>query len=287
LACIAELEAAENSGDYADDETPVLGEICIDFYYALTESRWSETLRPDEAYYIDRAGLEALIELGTYYETPPAQDIATGSLTAIVDELKPFVPDEEPSLWDRFVDWFDGLFESGSDEGNWFTDWFDSFSLSDNAFDNIVRIITFVAVLAVLAILVNELRLGGAFIRRRQLLRPLAPGAARIATEAPIDLDAVMQAPTVRRKVELMLSLVVSRLQQRHSRALHRSKTHRELVASAGELGPELGEPFADVVRAAERVTYSSWEPDDDELGRVLESGKTVVARAEDDADPA
>ena len=287
FACLDQLEAAQASSEYGDDSTPVIGVVCTDLYTALYESDWTSTLPTSEMYNIDRPGLEALIELASHYETPPALTPSADSLNGIVEQLKPFDPDEEPSLWSRFVEWVEELFESDSDEESWLSEWLDSFSLSEVAVDNLVRIIAFVAVLIVLAILINELRLGGAFIRGRQRLRPLAPGSAAVDPEIPVDMDAVMQAATVRRKVELMLNLVVSRLQKRHGDSLHHSRTHRELMASAGQLGSDVQEPFTDVVRAAERVTYASWEPDDEELDRVLESGRAVVAQASDDAEPA
>jgi len=277
-ACLDAFDAALAAGSTEDDEVPTLGTVCTDFHIALMDSAWGEILDRVAASSTDRAGLEALIALERRYESPPARQIATAPLAAIVDDLKPFVPDEKPSLWDRFVDWFNGLFESESGDGNWLSDWLNSFAFSDNAFDAIVRIIAFAAVLAVLGILLNELRLGGAFVRARRSGRRLVSAIGMPASDAPIELNDVLRASDVRRKIELMFLLVVGRLQRHHGDTLHAGRTHGELVRSADELGPELQRPFTDVVRAAERVTYAAWQPDADELGQVIESGRTVVA---------
>ena len=150
-SCIAALESAAGTSDDTDNRTPLLGEVCVDYYTSLIESEWADVLRPEEAYYADRAGVESLIALATLYETPTEQRVATRSLNGIVEELKPFVPDEEPSLWSRFVNWVEDLLESDSDDGNWLSDWLNSFSMPENAFDNVVRIVAFAAVLTVLA----------------------------------------------------------------------------------------------------------------------------------------
>jgi hypothetical protein len=114
--------------------------------------------------------------------------------------------------------------------------------------------------------------------QRRTRRFAAASGAGTLAQD--ITLEAVMQASSVRRKVELMLGLVVHRLQRRHAELVHAGRTHRELAASAAQLDADLRDPFTDVVRAAERVTYGGWEPGEDELRQVLESGQAVIVNA-------
>jgi hypothetical protein len=283
-ACLSDLDAAQASGDY-DDDVPTVGQVCPDFYAAITESTWADTMPADEVYYLDRAGLTTLITLAAGYETAPATAVATEPLDAIVAELQPFVPDEQPSLWQRFGDWIEGLFESESGEENWLSRWLNSFSFSEAASYTLVRIIAIGAVIAVLAILINELRLGGAFVRGQRRTRRFAPASGPGVRAQNITLDAVMQAPSVRRKVELMLGLVVNRLQRQHAELVHAGRTHRELAAAADQLNAHLRDPFTDVVQAAERVTYGGWEPGEQELRQVLESGQAVIAIAGNEPD--
>jgi hypothetical protein len=277
-ACIDALEAARADGDDTDDKKPLLARICPDFSAALAATQWNALLEADN---LDPAGLEALTSLASRYQAPVAERLAVDPLGAIVAELEPFVPDEKPSLWSRFSDWINGLFEADDGEESWLSAWLNSFSLSELSTDSFVRIIAFVAVLAVLAILLNELRLSGAFISSRRRVRGLAGTARDTAVEVPVSLDAVLEATTIRRRIELLLTLVISRLQRQHGTALHVGKTHGELASAAGQLDPDLQEPFASIVRAAERVTYADREPDPAEFERVLESGRAVVARTD------
>lgn len=278
--CVAELEAGMASGAFAGEELLPAGEVCTAFMAALETSTWSEVLQPSAVWYLNRDRLGATIELAEDYEAAMPAPILTTELATIVAGLEPFVPTEEPSLWQQLVEWVEGLFASESGESNWLTDWLSSLSLSDAASGVIVRVIALAAVVAVVVILLNELRLGGALVRSRPYQRREA-AAAPGADMTELDLDTVLATTSVRRRIELMLALVIQRLGPRHPGILHAGRTHRELAAAAAELDSGLREPFTDIVRSAERVTYAGRDPGSEELARVVESGQSIIAGSE------
>ena len=219
------------------------------------------------------------------YEAPVSEALSTEALGAIVATLEPFTAEPPPTLWQRFTDWIGSWFDSDSDEPSWLAQWLDSLTLPEEWSRILIYAIAAIAVSILLAIVVNELRIGGAFFGRRVAARRATASAVAGNVPADLSLESVMRAEPTGRRVELMLALAVDRLRQRYIGLFRPDLTHRELARAANELDATVQTPFNDVVAAAERVTYGNWQPDDESLQRVLGAGETVVRHAESNSD--
>ncbi len=131
-----------------------------------------------------------------------------------------------------------------------------------------------------LAIVINELRAGGAFVgRSRRALR--AAAAARRAGLEPPTLDEVRAARAVGRKIELLFMLVTDRLRRRHRGLMNPGLTHRELAAAATDLAPDARESLGRIATAAERVTYAGRPPGETETDALVARGEALLRALE------
>jgi hypothetical protein len=281
--CVAGLAAAGDAAA-ADDPAPVLRDHCPAFLDALTDSPWADNLPSGLPAYLERDGLEALIAATAPYAAPEPRDISAERLDALVAALEPFVAEPEPSLWDRFVDWFNGLFETDDGGRSWLGELLASISIPEAVQKAMLYGILIVVVVFVLAILINELRIGGAFARRarRALGRVTITGRTRAEASVPT-FDDIGRTPAIGRKIELLFTLVVDRVRQHYRGLLAPGLTHREIARAAGRLDTPARDSLAAIAGAAERVTYADWSPDDASWRRILADGEALVRRLADD----
>jgi hypothetical protein len=283
-ACVGALAAADRAVE-ADALPGVVGDVCPDFLDALEASWWNASIPEDEAYFLERGGLESLIAAAETYTGRRTLALAPAELDAIVTGLEPFVTPPEPTIWEQLRDWFRGLFESENGERTWLGEWLESLTIPEAWERPILYVIAAIAVIAVLAILINELRLSGAFLGRQTRILRVIAGKSAIADQATPDFDAIHSAARLGDKVELLFGLIVGRLRQREPGRLSPALTHREIARTAGTLDASARNSLLDVAGAAERVTYADWQPDPDAWRSILTSGETLVAELDAEAE--
>lgn len=282
-ACLEALAAAEQS---AGDEAAAItaGARCPQFTAALAASDWADNLPAGTIDTLDRAALAALTATAAAYDPPAPPALDTAALAAIVSELEPFVAEPEPTFWERLVEWLDGLLQSDDGEPSWLGELLSSLSLPDALAEILIYVVAILALATVVVILINELRLGGAFLGRStgDRLRQAAADARRGEEPAVPGFAEIRAMPSVRRRVELLFTLVAARLRQRQRGLLAPGLTHRELALLAAGLDPSARRSLATVAGAAERVTYADWSPDEDDWGSILAEGESLVRRLDD-----
>lgn len=278
-ACVDALNAATAAASDGDP-APFAVDHCPAFLEALAASPWAATIPAGEAEYLEAGALEALLATSAAYTSPSTADLSDARLAALVAELEPFVAEPEPGLWERFTEWLAGLFESEDGERSWLAELIASISIPESWQRILLYGLLGLVVVLVLAILINELRLGGAFTRRaKQALRRVTILGNAADPAAVPSFDDIGRAPAIGRKVELLFTLVVDRVRQRYRDLLAPGLTHREIARAAARLDAPTGSSLAAVAMAAERVTYADWSPDDASWREILENGENLVRR--------
>jgi hypothetical protein len=276
-ACMAALGAAAAAAG-SEDEAPTAGEFCLQFVAALEASPWGGNLLDGEASSLTRAGLETLTATTAAYGDELDRPLSRDSLQDLVAALEPFVTEPPPSLWQRFVDWIDGLISPGEVDESWFSKWLSSLSIPEAWIRSIVLAFLGLVVLTAVGILVNELRLAGAFAGRgtQHPLKRLERSSNLHGSRQAPSFEDIANAPALSRKVELLFALALHRLNRRQAARLRPSATHRQIASAAIDLDPRGRERLATLAMAAERVTYAAWEPDDPSWQTVLTSGNEL-----------
>jgi hypothetical protein len=260
-----------------------LGEICPELAAAIDNGAWGDALADGSAADLTTSAFLELAQIVTRYEVPPeTQPLATDSLDDVLAALELREPVEEFTLWQRIQKWLDErLAARNGRAGRWLEDWLGNLSVPERALRYLVIALGAVLVIATVAVIANELRIAGVFAGG--VLRKYSPLAARAAAgdERVLDFDDVALAPLARRP-GLLLRLVLDRMRARGQAPLRDSLTHRELVATAVGLTADQGEALRMVASAAERATFGGSQPEEGDVARVLERGRTLVASLAD-----
>lgn len=287
-ACRERLVSVEAERARGDSGRMLAGDYCPAFVQALERSDFGALLPDGQAAAIDRRALDQLLALEAGFAREPDASIDATGLDAIVSRLEPFVAPPEASLGERIRDWFNGLFRSDDGESTRLGEWLSRLSIPDSWERPILYTLAGLAVLTILAILWNELRLGGAFLGRsgqRAIARVRAAGAG---IDDTVPSFALIGATTsLARKTELLFAVVVDRLRRRAPGRLAASLTHLEIQAASSDLDAPARESLARIAGAAERVTYARWVPDPAHWDSLRETGERLVRRLETESDAA
>jgi hypothetical protein len=210
-------------------------------------------------------------------ETNPATAPNVHSLQPILTAL---AGSRDATGWSRFKSWLRSVLErreQPTDEG-WFSRMVSHVGISQS----VIRLITYAALAAVVVlagiIVLNELRTAGLFGRRmgtaRKRQAQFAGGAAGMSWR---DIE---QAP-LRDRPRLLLELIVRRLSDRGALPPPGALTVRELTRAAQLPEAEDRSRLAEVALAAERVRYSSVEPQPAGLDKPVARGRELLERLE------
>jgi hypothetical protein len=287
-SCLAALEAAEGGGAAPDaSEPPRVGEICGDELDALGSSIWNDELMAFDIEDLSRTGLEQLTTLAQEYDSERSAGLSFDRLDARVAELEPFAPPDPKSLWTRLGEWVETWFRTENGEANWLGRLLQWIALPAELAELFVYATALLLGVAVVAIVVNELRASGYFGQRRDTPAGAVAAARKGAGFALPDYDAIRETADVRRRIELVFAIVVDRLRQRQRGLLSNALTHREIDRHVDDLDASALESLREIGRTAERVTYSTWQPDDSTFERIYAAGKSLLASVEDNPETA
>jgi hypothetical protein len=182
--------------------------------------------------------------------------------------------------WSRFKSWLRSVLErreQPTDES-----WFSQMVAHVGISQAVIRLITYAALAAVVvlagAIVLNELRTAGLFGRRM--------GTARKRQTRSAGGSAGMSWPDIERatlseRPRLLLELIVRRLSDRGALPPSGALTVRELTRAVQLPEAEDRSRFAEVAQAAERVRYSSVEPQAAGLDKPIARGRELLERLE------
>lgn len=288
MACLARLRQAPPAA--AEKRGPRrLGDVCPGVAEALAAGPWGGALPRGEIQNLTARSLRQLVDLSGHYRRAPrvARDLSAAKLGGIVAGLAPFEPKPRLSLWDRIVaklrEWL-GLDRGGGELAKWLQ----RFAIPALWRRLLVYTLVLALVAGVLAVLINELRHGGAFARRSRRHRGSRVGAAAEAGShvRVASFDDVLGAPPGRQPV-VLFALLVERLRARDAALVRESSTHRELVAAVRRQGLSFAAALGAVATAAEGVTFGDRPPDGTELETVLAEGATVLRELELEPEPA
>jgi hypothetical protein len=186
---------------------------------------------------------------------------------------------ERSGWWARTRTWLRRLFETpttDSDEG-WLNRMIGQSGLSQTVIELVSYVALLFVVLLAVAIVANELRLGGLLggLRRRLAILSDSPTDSR---PVMLSWEDVQQAAPPQRP-GLLLELLVARLTEAGGLRSARGLTARELMRTA-QFGraEDLG-LLALLVEVAERARYSKTEVPEETLARALEGGRLLLER--------
>jgi hypothetical protein len=289
MDCLGRLQQAQTAVVTGKQGPPRLGDVCPEVAEALAAGPWGAALPEGDLRDLTAGSLRRLIDLVRHYRRAPARsrNLSPAKLSGIIAGLEPFEPKPPQSLWDRIVaklrEWL-GL--DGRDGGE-LARWLHRFSIPAVWSRVLVSALGLALVAGVVAVLINELRDGGALRRRTRWRRasPARPGAAAPSVRVS-SFDDVLSASPSRQPV-VLFALLVERLRSRHAALVRESSTHRELVAAARRQGLKFAASLGAVAAAAEGVTFGDRLPGSTELEAVLRQGKSVLRDLDVEPEPA
>lgn len=253
---------------------------CPGIEHALVELGYSPFLSErqlDELSIYSLADLQQLAD--RYAERRAPGGIATASLAPILESLDTQRRAEQPlTLFERFKRWLRQTFqqEQGPSE-SWLSRWLENIDVPET----VTRVIGYVLIALInilaLAVLINELRAAGILrwsgTQRKPSAAADAPQAAKELTLADLDATPPAERPSA------LLRILVATLVKRGRLRAERSLTHRELAARVALDDAAQRECFAHVSRLSERTVYGSARVPQDEIDRVVQAGRELVAQ--------
>jgi len=278
-ACLAdpELGRAQSAPKPAD-----LKSLCPDLVAAVNASEFGDLLPGDWADAISRERLGEL-RAALAASQPPAVTVRVSpdALPAILKRLE--VEQRAPplSLWQRFKNWLQSLFErqQAREQGpNWLVSLLRKLTLGKSALAIVNYAVLVLLLGAAAAIVFVELRAAG-------LLRPGGSGAGRRwrRTGTPqgsaiLSLEDVGRAPLTDRPA-LLLRLLIERCVATGRLEERGSLTHRELERAARFEDQRDGSSFRHVLGIAESVRYAPRPPGADALDAAVRDGEALLGR--------
>jgi hypothetical protein len=204
--------------------------------------------------------------------TSPPPDLA--ALKSILIELGSTDP-RATGAWARFTRWLREALERGDAAPA--SSWWDT--ARANPSQVLIDLICYGCLAAVVimavALIVNELRLAGAFARRPERMGGDARRAA-VAVAVASDWGAIQNAPT-RDRPRLLLELIAARLMELDRLPPAGGFTVRELLQQARLSQGEDRSLLADVALAAERVRFSEEPMSAASLETAVEGGRRLL----------
>ena len=165
-----------------------------------------------------------------------------------------------------------------TDALNWLDHWLERIGESTSLFHAISYSLIALVLIAAAAVIVNELRAGGAgrWHRRRKPSAHASSAAAVFAEAAGLEPGGPAE-----RLTELLRALV-RRLMQTGRLETERSLTHRELVTRSAFDDESQRAVFATVAGAAESILYGPQGAAPEGLNSVLEEGRALLTELSD-----
>lgn len=196
------------------------------------------------------------------------------ALKSILAELAPTEP-QTTGGWAQFTRWLREALERGDAAPA--DSWWDTARArpSQTVIDLICYACLAAVVLMAVALVANELRVAGAFARRRDRI---AGEAQRTPRTVASDWSAIQSAPT-RDRPRLLLELIAARLMELDRLPPAGGFTVRELMQQARLSQGEDRSLLADVALAAERVRFSGEQISAANLETVVEHGRRLLER--------
>lgn len=246
---------------------------CPGLTESLGESGYLPYLSPEQRAALRADQLNELVQLMQPPAAGPRIDLDT--VRPILDELRSQQA-EQPIGWlDRLKRWLRELIDRQRQQpDSWLGRWLEGVEIPDKVSGAIVLGSILLIVALALAVVINELRVAGAFRRRRGAARAdAAAGEARatatLVAEVSGETGSAAQAP-------LLLRALVTTLQASGRLPSARCLTHRELGLRARFDDEQQRRCFQRVARLAERVTYGTRSIPPGELEEVLDAGQAL-----------
>jgi hypothetical protein len=178
------------------------------------------------------------------------------------------------SWWDVLKAWL----AQHTDALNWLDHWLERIGESTSLFHAISYSLVALVLIAAAAVLVNEMRAGGAGRwQRRRKSSAHASGAAVVSADA-----AGLEPGAPAERLTELLRTLVRLLMQTGRLETERSLTHRELVARSAFDDESQRAVFATVAGAAESILYGPRGAAPERLNTVLDEGRALLTRLAD-----
>jgi hypothetical protein len=276
---IPDAELISECASAADADTEGLSALeasCRGVTEALGKSGYLSYLSPQQQAELRPDQLEELAQLMRQYERPavgPAVDAS--ALRPILDELRSQHTERRVGWMERLRRWLRQLIERQRQEpDSWLARWLEDLDVPDR----VSRAILFGSILLIvalaLAVVINELRVAGAFRRRRAAAR--ADVAAGEAGATATFMAGARGEPASAAKAPLLLRALVTTLQAGGRLPEPRCLTHTELGLRATFDDEQQRRCFQRVARLAERVTYSTQTIPPGEIDEILTAGRAL-----------
>lgn len=232
-------------------------------------SGWQESL--------DAESLGALARLHQRYQDQPQRQPDPTVLPGILQQLASEQAEPRRTLWQMAMDWLrTWLGQQEGGKGSWLDDLLERLGQSRDLIRVVTYVLLAIVLVAVIALVVHELRAHGVLSRRRT---PVGHGDAaqdidRKARDPRLqDLDAA----ALHEQPALLLRLLVAQLMARGALQAERSLTHRELVEQARLPDADSRARFARVSRTAERARYAAGTLDPAQAREVIADGRALL----------
>jgi hypothetical protein len=251
-----------------------LGTVCPQLENALQSLGFSPILYDGWQGRLNRDALRDLVSLAEEYggaKPGISPDLATlpGILKALAQERTT----SPKSWWAVLKAWL----AQHTDALNWLDRWLERIGESTALFHAISYSLVALVLIAAAAVLVNEMRAGGAgpWHRRRK--------SSAHASSAVVFADAGGLGPgTPAARLAELLRALVRRLMQTGRLETERSLTHRELVTRSAFDDESQRAVFATVAGAAESMLYGPQDAAPERLDAVLDEGRALLTRLTD-----
>jgi hypothetical protein len=250
-----------------------LGPACPDLAGALEALGLTPMLSDGWQEQINTDALRDLANLADGYgESRPRVSLDVAALPGILKALAREQTPLSQSWWDAFKTWL----AHHSNALSWLERWLGRLGQSTTLFNLISYSLVALVLMAAAAVIVNELKVGGARWRRRR-----AATAALDPAGAGVDSGELQPGALAGGLAELLRALV-SRLMQTRRLTTERSLTHRELVTHSTFDDESQRAAFAAVAGTAESILYGAHGAAPDELNEVLLEGRALLAQLSD-----
>jgi hypothetical protein len=252
-----------------------LGTACPQLENALQSLGFAPILYDGWQGSLNRDALRDLASLAEEYDGAKpgvSPDLATlpGILRALAQE-RTISP---KSWWDVLKAWL----AQHTDVLNWLDHWLERIGESTALFHAISYSLVALVLIAAAAVLVNEIRAGGAgrWHRRRK-------SSAHASSAAVVSADAAGLEPgTPAERLTELLRALVRRLMQTGRLETERSLTHRELVTHGAFDDESQRAVFAAVAGTAESILYGPQGAAPERLNTVLDEGRALLTQLVD-----
>jgi hypothetical protein len=164
--------------------------------------------------------------------------------------------------------------EAQSSKDSWLSRWWNEHELPEVVRQILVYGAVAIVILLALGIVINEVRTA-ARGRRRQSIATDGDSADVSGTMQPAELHSKV----IGEQPSALLRLLIATLVKTGRLSSAQSLTHRELTKTARFDDPSQRESFQKIAQLAEREVFSGQDVASDELGDVLQAGRTLDAQ--------